>query len=56
MGEGKAKEERDRMFQEHKTNGSVPDKWTSPDVQKMIYSNDCVEKVNAEFDTFYARL
>ncbi|KAK7418542.1 hypothetical protein QQX98_003887 [Neonectria punicea] len=56
LGEGKAKEERDRMFQEHKTNGSVPDKWTSPDVQKMIYSNDCVEKVNAEFDTFYARL
>ncbi|KAG3189460.1 hypothetical protein PC129_g25158 [Phytophthora cactorum] len=56
LGEGKAKAERDSMFQEHKTSGSVPDKWTSPDVQKMIYSNDCVEKVNAEFDKFYGSL
>ncbi|KAF7546967.1 hypothetical protein G7Z17_g8055 [Cylindrodendrum hubeiense] len=56
LGESKAKEERDRMFQEHKANGSVPDKWTSPDVQKMIYTNDCVEKVNSEFDSFYASL
>ncbi|KAH6996305.1 hypothetical protein BKA56DRAFT_510562 [Ilyonectria sp. MPI-CAGE-AT-0026] len=56
LGEGKAKEERDRMFQEHKTSGSVPDKWTSPDVQNMIYSNDCVEKVKAEFETLYTSL
>ena len=54
LGEGKAKEERDRMFKEHKTSGSVPDKWTSPDVQKMIYSNDCVAKVRGEFETLFA--
>ncbi|KAF9772408.1 hypothetical protein IL306_009890 [Fusarium sp. DS 682] len=54
LGEGKAKEERDRMFKEHKTNGSVPDKWTSPDVQKMIYTNDCVAKVRSEFETAFA--
>ncbi|KAI1011272.1 hypothetical protein LB504_002293 [Fusarium proliferatum] len=54
LGEGKAKEERDRMFKEHKTSGSVPDKWTSPDVQKMIYTNDCVAKVRFEFETAFA--
>ncbi|KAH7248712.1 uncharacterized protein BKA55DRAFT_594601 [Fusarium redolens] len=54
LGEGKAKEERDRMFKEHKTSGSVPDKWTSPDVQKMIYTNDCVAKVRSEFETAFA--
>ncbi|RSL49442.1 hypothetical protein CEP53_009146 [Fusarium sp. AF-6] len=54
LGEGKAKEERDRMFKEHKSNGAVPDKWASPDVQKMIYTNDCVEKVRAEFETLFA--
>lgn len=56
LGEGAAKEERDRMFKEHKGNGSVPDKWASPEVQKMIYSNDCVENVRAEFDSLYASL
>ncbi|KAF4454496.1 salicylate hydroxylase [Fusarium austroafricanum] len=54
LGEGKAKEERDRMFKEHKISGSVPDKWTSPDVQRMIYSNDCVAKVRSEFETLFA--
>ncbi|KAM5387910.1 hypothetical protein ACJA88_001170 [Fusarium oxysporum] len=54
LGEGKAKEERDRMFKEHKTSGSVPDKWTSPDVQKMIYTNDCVAKIRSEFETAFA--
>lgn len=56
LGEGKAKEERDRMFREHKSKGTVPDKWTSPDVQKMIYSNDCVAKVNSEFAEAFAGL
>src|SRR5690348_15053594 len=41
LGEGKAKEERDRQFAEDKKNGgSVPGKWASPDVQKMISSHD----------------
>jgi salicylate hydroxylase len=56
LGEGKAKEERDQLFKEHKRKGSVPDKWASPDVQKMIYSNDCVENVKQEFDTLFAEL
>lgn len=56
LGEGKAKEERDRMFKEHKGNGAVPDKWASPDVQKMIYTNDCVEKLRSEFDAAFAKL
>ncbi|KAF5237811.1 hypothetical protein FAUST_5860 [Fusarium austroamericanum] len=54
LGEGKSKEERDRMFKEHKLSGSVPDKWTSPDVQKKIYSNNCVAKVRDEFETLFA--
>ncbi|KAI0192482.1 FAD/NAD(P)-binding domain-containing protein [Astrocystis sublimbata] len=50
LGEGKAKEERDRQFAEARTKGSaVPDKWTSPDVQKMIYSHDCVGEAQEKF-------
>ncbi|KAF4977457.1 hypothetical protein FZEAL_6021 [Fusarium zealandicum] len=56
LGEGKAKEERDRMFKEHKSKGALPDKWASPEVQKMIYTNDCVEKVKFEFAALFARL
>ncbi|KAF5018565.1 hypothetical protein F66182_9459 [Fusarium sp. NRRL 66182] len=54
LGEGKAKEERDRMFKEHKNSGAVPDKWASPDVQRMIYTNDCVAKLRSEFETLFA--
>ncbi|KAF6843938.1 3-hydroxybenzoate 6-hydroxylase 1 [Colletotrichum musicola] len=53
LGEGKAKEERDRMFAQHKSAGAVPDKWASPDVQKMIYSNDCVANIQRDFDELY---
>jgi len=56
LGEGKAKEERDRLFREHKTAGKVPDKWASPDVQEMIYSHDCVKHAQENFDTLYAGL
>ncbi|KAJ5011701.1 FAD-dependent monooxygenase OpS4 [Colletotrichum sp. SAR 10_99] len=52
LGEGKAKEERDRMFKEKK-GGTVPDKWASPEVQKMIYSNDCVANIQRDFDELY---
>lgn len=55
LGEGKAKEERDQMFKEHKIGGAVPDKWASPDVQKMIYSNDAVENVSSQFKELYAQ-
>lgn len=46
LGEGEAKKERDRQFAAAKTNGaSVPDKWASPEVQKMIFEHDCIEDV-----------
>jgi salicylate hydroxylase len=54
LGEGKAREERDRMFRERESGGSVPDKWASPDVQKMIYSNDCVANIRNDFDRLLA--
>ncbi|KAK1507997.1 uncharacterized protein CCOS01_15998 [Colletotrichum costaricense] len=54
LGEGKAKEERDRMFAESKQTGAVPDKWASPDVQKMIYTNDCVANIQRDFDEFFS--
>ncbi|KAK3379950.1 hypothetical protein B0T24DRAFT_647327 [Lasiosphaeria ovina] len=56
LGEGKAKEERDAAFRDGAKTGSVPDKWASPDVQKMIYSNDCVQVAADEFDKLYATL
>ncbi|KAK0390990.1 hypothetical protein NLU13_0492 [Sarocladium strictum] len=55
LGEGKAREERDRMFRERGSDGSVPDKWASPDVQKMIYSNDCVANIRRDFQQLYAQ-
>jgi len=56
LGEGKAKEERDRLFRENGKSGSVPDKWASPDVQKMIYSHDCVKDAIERFEELYAGL
>ncbi|KXH58642.1 hypothetical protein CSAL01_13664 [Colletotrichum salicis] len=53
LGEGKAKEERDRMFAESRQTGAVPDKWASPDVQKMIYTNDCVANIQRDFNEFF---
>ncbi|PKS09027.1 hypothetical protein jhhlp_003640 [Lomentospora prolificans] len=57
LGEGKAKEERDKQFAQAKANGegAVPDKWASPEVQKMIYSNDCVANVQRDFDELFAK-
>ncbi|KAI1327131.1 FAD/NAD(P)-binding domain-containing protein [Xylariaceae sp. FL0255] len=57
LGEGKAKEERDRQFEEARKRGApVPDKWASPEVQEMIYSHDCVEEARARFAELYASL
>jgi salicylate hydroxylase len=56
LGEGKAKEERDRQFAAMKAGkgGSVPDKWADADVQKMTYGHDCMhvaeELVKAEMN------
>ncbi|KAL5347846.1 hypothetical protein ACLOAV_007256 [Pseudogymnoascus australis] len=46
LGEGKAKEERDRAFKEGK---SVPDKWADAQVQKTIYGCDCMEVAKETF-------
>ncbi|KAI1275339.1 FAD/NAD(P)-binding domain-containing protein [Xylaria sp. FL0933] len=57
LGEGKAKEERDRQFAEARKKGnSVPDKWASPDVQKMIYSHDCVTEAQEKFGELFSGL
>ncbi|KAI0441536.1 FAD/NAD(P)-binding domain-containing protein [Xylaria telfairii] len=57
LGEGKAKEERDRQFAEARKKGNaVPDKWASPDVQKMIYSHDCVTEAQEKFAELFSSL
>ncbi|KAF3020578.1 hypothetical protein E8E14_008990 [Neopestalotiopsis sp. 37M] len=55
LGEGSAREERDRMFAAAREKGKpVPDKWASPDVQQMIYSHDCMKNAQDQFDELYA--
>jgi salicylate hydroxylase len=56
LGDGRAKEERDKQFAEHGKNGSVPDKWASPEVQKMIYSQDCIKEATDKFEELYKTL
>ncbi|KAM5354984.1 hypothetical protein ACJ41O_001630 [Fusarium nematophilum] len=57
LGEGAAKEERDRQFAEAKAKGGkVPDKWASPEVQQMIYSHDCMVVAGERFEELYASL
>ncbi|KAL1888303.1 hypothetical protein Cpir12675_006226 [Ceratocystis pirilliformis] len=57
LGEGKAKEERDRLFAEARAGNVsvVPDKWASPKIQEKVYSNDVVTRMNEEFETLYAQ-
>jgi salicylate hydroxylase len=50
LGEGAAKEERDKAFAAAKKGGGpVPDKWADADVQKMIYGHDCVKVAEEVF-------
>ncbi|KAI1436080.1 FAD/NAD(P)-binding domain-containing protein [Xylaria sp. CBS 124048] len=57
LGEGKAREERDRQFAEARRTGkAVPDKWTSPEVQQMIYSYDCVAEARERFGELFSGL
>ncbi|KAL1304519.1 hypothetical protein AAFC00_003505 [Neodothiora populina] len=59
LGEGAAKEERDKAFKalrEGGKAGSVPDKWADADVQKMIYGHDCYKNAQDEFDNIYNSL
>ncbi|KAK5124051.1 hypothetical protein LTR85_002248 [Meristemomyces frigidus] len=57
LGEGAAKEERDRQFAALKEGkGPVPDKWADADVQKMIYGQDVMKITEEQFDEIYASL
>ncbi|KXL42578.1 hypothetical protein M433DRAFT_70407 [Acidomyces richmondensis BFW] len=58
LGEGAAKEERDRQFAALKNGGKgpVPDKWADADVQKIIYGTDIVKIADDEFEKLYAQL
>ncbi|OTB08115.1 hypothetical protein M426DRAFT_317217 [Hypoxylon sp. CI-4A] len=57
LGDGKAKEERDKQFAAGGKKGTpIPDKWASPEVQDMIYSYDCVKEAQDEFDSLFATL
>ena len=56
LGEGKAKEERDRQFAELRAKGgkaAVPDKWADADVQKTVYGVDCVKIAQEEFGEMF---
>ena len=57
LGEGAAKEERDRQFAALKQGkGPVPDKWADADVQKMIYGQDVMQIANDQFGEIFAKL
>lgn len=57
LGEGKAKEDRDKQFEALKQGkGAVPDKWADMDVQKMIYGHDCVMVAEDEFEKLFGAL
>ncbi|KKY16108.1 putative salicylate hydroxylase [Diplodia seriata] len=53
LGEGAAKEERDKQFAalKEKKGGAVPDKWADADVQKKIYGHDCMEVAAEQYET-----
>lgn len=58
LGEGAAKEERDRQFAalKEKKNGTVPDKWADADVQKLIYGHDCMQIARDSFEELFGKM
>ena len=57
LGEGQAKEERDRAFAALKSGkGPVPDKWADADVQKLIYGFDCVKVAEDIFQEAFEKM
>ncbi|KAK4500296.1 hypothetical protein PRZ48_008485 [Zasmidium cellare] len=57
LGEGKAKEERDRQFAALKEGkGPVPDKWADADVQKIIYGTDVAKVAEEEFEKVFGEV
>ena len=57
LGDGAAKEERDRQFAalKEKKGGAVPDKWADADVQRMTYGEDIAKTAEEKFEEFFAR-
>lgn len=57
LGEGAAKEERDKQFAALKQGkGPVPDKWADANVQKEIYGFDCTKVAEESFEEMYNSL
>jgi len=57
LGEGAAKEERDRLFRDAaEKGGKVPDRWADKDVQRMIYGHDCMKVAEEVFDELFNSL
>ncbi|KAJ5549050.1 hypothetical protein N7513_006284 [Penicillium frequentans] len=59
LGDGAAKEERDRQFAALKAQGGkgpVPDKWADADVQKEIYGFDCTKVTEDKFDEYFSQM
>ncbi|KAI9925598.1 hypothetical protein MW887_005980 [Aspergillus wentii] len=57
LGDGAAKEERDRQFAALKRgDGPVPDKWADADVQREIYGFDCSKVAHESFDEYFNAL
>lgn len=57
LGEGEAKEERDRAFAALKSGkGPVPDKWADAEIQKMIYGFDCMKVAEDKFHDAFEKM
>jgi salicylate hydroxylase len=54
LGEGKAREERDKAFAAAGKGGKVPDKWADADIQKMIYSFDPAKETASRFEELFS--
>lgn len=55
LGEGAAKEERDRQFAALRAGkGPSPDKWADADVQRQIYGFDCMQVAEDSFEEYFA--
>lgn len=53
LGEGAAREERDKQFAAAKEKGESPDKWADKNVQATIYGHDCWKVAEEKFDEFF---
>lgn len=59
LGDGAAKEERDRQFRKVREaggKGEVPDKWADADVQRKIYGVDVMKEAEEKFESEFAKL